>query len=186
MTRTLKRVATTGGPHVLIPEERLGRWRGVEGWWDNSDPTDLSDYARACRITDWLGSIPNNDGSVVVLSGEAGDIAWYPCAGSEEGFLVQWIGIDDEKLIEPALRSQEVQNILQGPSAEQLEFGTGPSGAMWLIDASDRGDRLQDGYEILALRPGRYRARAGYYADDRMTMVVRHISLQQSVANHDR
>jgi Immunity protein 21 len=185
MTRTLKWVTTTGGPHVLIPEEQLGRWRGVEGWRDNGDPTDLSDYARACRITTWLGSIASHDGYVVVLSGDAGDIAWYPFEGGEEGFLVQWIGIDDERLIEPALRSQEVENLLEGPSAERLEFDTGPSGAMWLIDASDRGDRLQDGFEVLALRPGRYRARAGYYAVDGIMMVIRQISLQQSVASDD-
>lgn len=171
---------------MCIPAEMLGHWRGIEGCRDISDQTDLSDYARACRVKTWLGSIAGRDGAVIVLSGDVGDIAWHPGERSESGFLVQWIGIDDEQLIEPALRSQEMQNLLEGSLGERLEFDTGPSGAMWLINASDRGDRLQGEFSVLALRPGRYRALAGYYADEGMMMVVRQISRQQTIASDVR
>jgi hypothetical protein len=38
------------------------------------------------------------------------------------GFLVQWIGIDDERAIEPALRGGHIANLLNGPEAEALRF----------------------------------------------------------------
>lgn len=51
------------------------------------------------------------------------------------GFLVQWIGIDDERAIEPALRGEHVANLLNGPGAEALDFAIGPTGLMRLFDS---------------------------------------------------
>lgn len=183
MTHTRNWVTTTGGPHLLIAEEQLEDWRGTEGWRDHMDPGDQSDYARACRVTTWLGSIPCHEGSAVVLSGDVGDIAWYPAKGADQGFLVQWIGVNDEALIEPVLRSTDMRDLLDDPKAERLEFETGSSGVMWLIDASECGKNLQDGYEILRLKPGRYVASAAYYQSADLMIVVRYISRRISMAN---
>ncbi|RZN32631.1 hypothetical protein CWO90_12950 [Bradyrhizobium sp. Leo121] len=71
ITRTW--TATTGGPHLLIADEQLRYWRGIEGWRDHRDPADQSDYARACRVTTWLGLIACHHGSAVVLSGPISD-----------------------------------------------------------------------------------------------------------------
>ena len=179
-------VTTTGGPHLLIAEEQLGDWRGIEGCRDPSDPADQSDYARACRVTTWLGAVPCRNGVAVVLSGDAGDIAWYPTGCGDEGYLVQWLGADDERFIEPVLRSSELQSLLEGPIAERLDFETGFSGAMRLIDASECGANLQDRYEVLSLRRGRYQARAAYYEATQLAIVVRQISRRPSIASDDR
>ncbi|MET1416651.1 hypothetical protein ABVF61_30575 [Roseibium sp. HPY-6] len=40
-----------------MPEELLKKWRGIEGWSDHEDPDDESDYARGCRITNWIGTV---------------------------------------------------------------------------------------------------------------------------------
>lgn len=179
-------IATTGGPHLLIPEEQLRHWRGSEGWFDHRDPADQSDYARACRVTTWLGSIPCHDGTAVVLSGDVGDIAWYPTAQGYEGFLVQWLGVDDERLIEPALHSGDMRKLLDSSDVEQLEFDTGLSAAMWLIDASNPGSDLIGPNQVLRLRPDRYLARAAYWESPGLIIVVRQLSWRGPVVRDDR
>jgi hypothetical protein len=175
--RTHTWISTTGGPHLLIADEQLTHWRGIEGWRDHRDPTDQSDYARACRVRTWLGSIACHQASAVVLSGDHGDMAWYPDGQDARGggFLVQWLGVNAESLIEPTLRTPLLRDLLESPNAERLEFETGSSGAMWLIDASDRGDDLRSEHQVLALRPGSYLARAAYYCSSELMIVVREI-----------
>jgi hypothetical protein len=175
MIRTHTWIATTGGPHLLIAGEKVPYWRGIEGWRDHRDPTDQSDYARACRVTSWLGSIPCHRGSAVVLSGDAGDMGWYSDGQGDRGFLVQWLGVNDERLIEPALHAPQLRDLLESSSAERLEFETGASGAMWLIDASDRGRNLRSNHQALAFRPGSYLAKAAYYRSTGLAIVVREI-----------
>lgn len=175
MTRTHNWIATTGGPHLLIADEQLLHWQGIEGWRDHRDPDDQSDYARACRVTTWLGSIACHQGKAVVLSGDAGDIAWYSNDQGDGGFLVQWIGVDDERLIEPALGTLQLRDILESSDAERLELETGASGTMWLIDATDRGRGLRSNHQALALRPGSYLAKAAYYCSAGLAIVVREI-----------
>ncbi|MCK1744193.1 hypothetical protein IVA80_26000 [Bradyrhizobium sp. 139] len=183
MKRTSNWIATTGGPHLLIADEQLPHWRGIEEWRDHRDPTDQSDYARACRITTWLGSVLSNAGSAVALSGDAGDVAWYADGQDDRGFFVQWLGVDDERLIEPALHAPQLRQSLESADAERLEFETGPSGAMWLIDASDRGEDLRSGHQALALRPGGYLAKANYYRSTGLAIIVREICWIRSLSS---
>lgn len=175
MTRKHNWIATTGGPHLLIADEQLSHWRGIDRWSDHGDPDDQSDYARACGVTTWLGSIAFHNGSALVLSGDAGDIAWYDNGQGDGGSLVQWLGVDDERLIEPALHTPQLRDSLESPSAERLEFETGHSGAMWLIDASERGSGLRNNHQALALRPARYLVKAAYYGSCGLSIVVREI-----------
>lgn len=173
MVRMRNWITTTGGPHLLIADEQLPHWRGVEGWRNHRDPADQSDYARACRVTTWLGSISCHQGNALVLCGDAGDIAWYANDRGDGGFLVQRIGIDDERLIEPALLTPELRCVLESPEAERLEFETGASGLMWLMDASDRD--LRDNHQAVALPSGRYLAKAAYYCSAGLSIVVREV-----------
>ena len=169
---------------MLLAEELLHHWRGVEGWFDHTDPRDKSDYARACRVNGWLGTISCHNGTAVVFSGDVGMIAWMPNPIDDSGFLVQWLGIDDEESIEPALRSEAVASLLGSPDAETLEFETGPSGKMRLFDSAYMGDdvfgsqlrpKLIDS-ELLRLKPGRHLMRANYFKSETIMMVVREIS----------
>ena len=176
MTTALRWIETTGGPHLLIAEELLAYWRGIDGWRNHRDPTDRSDYSRACRITTWLGPIACHDGTALVLSGDVGPIAWTPNPSESGGYLLQWLGVDDESLIEAILQSDETANLLNMPDAEELNFTTGSSGKLRLIDASEAGNNLRDATEVLALRPGNYRIRAAYVNKPNVMIVVRQIS----------
>ncbi|WP_076859700.1 Imm21 family immunity protein [Bradyrhizobium mercantei] len=175
MIRTHNWIATTGGPHLLIADEQLSHWQGIDGWRDHRDPADQSDYARACRVTTWLGSVACHKGRAVVLSGDAGDMAWYSNGQGDGGSLVQWLGVDDERLIEPALHTAQLRDLLASSDAERLEFETGASGAMWLTDASERGSDLRGNHQALALRPGSYLAKAAYHCSAGLSIVVREI-----------
>lgn len=175
MTRTGTWIETTGGPHLLIPFEKLPFWRGIEGWRNHQGPEDQSDYARACRVNTWLGSIVCGDGAAIVFSGDVGDVAWYASDRGDRGHFVQWLGVDDERLIDLALRAPQLRDDLCGADAERLEFKTGTSGVMWLIDASDPGDDLQGNHLTVVLRPGKYLARAVHYESVGLAIVVREI-----------
>jgi Immunity protein 21 len=182
MGRAYRWIATTGGPHVLIAEEVVRHWRGIEGWYDHRDPNDQSDYARACRVTGWLGSIRCGQGTALVLSGDSGDIAWFPNDRDDGGHLVQWIGVDDESLIPPLLRSAKLASRLAAPTSEQIAFDSGLTGTMRLFDAGRQGADTEGGHQIIALPPGRYQMRANYFQANSLAIVVREISSQQNGA----
>jgi len=166
-----KWIYTSGGPHLLLAEELLPFWRGIEGWRDHRDPCDASDYARACRVNSWLGVIPCHTGEALVLSGEAGRIAWIPNVYQDGGILVQLIAVNDEASIANVLAGKEVADVLDGPRAEEVEFSASASGILRLFDSSETGDKLQSANEIVRLPPGRYRVRAGYFKTRSITIV---------------
>jgi Immunity protein 21 len=176
MANARKWIDTTGGPHVLLAEELLSHWRGVEGAFDHRDPHDLSDYARACRVTSWLGTITCGTAIALVLSGDAGPIAWIPNASGRGGVLVQWIGVDDEQRIDIVLQSEELASLLASPDVETVDFDVGATGRMRLFDSADSGNDMIGDSQELRLSPGRYRMRAAYYESPELMIVVRDIS----------
>ena len=174
-------VETTGGPHLLLDAELATYWRGVDGWFDNEDPSDQSDYARACRINDWLGHAPCHTGQALVMSGDVGPIAWWPTdvtptGLSQEGYFVQWLGVDDEQEIASALRSNQVSELLQSDTAERSEFKTGETGRMLLFDAADAGAELLVDHAYIDFRPGNYKIRANYLETSTMMIVLRQVN----------
>jgi hypothetical protein len=161
---------------VLLPEELLHFWRGIEGWRNPNDPSDTSDYARACRVRTWLGVVSCHTGKALILSGAVGPVGWIADAGNGGGFLVQWIGVDDEASIGGVLRGAEVANVLKDTSAEEVEFPTGASGVLRLFDSAEFGNELRGDCETLRLVPGSYRVRAGYFESPSLMIVVRQIT----------
>jgi hypothetical protein len=165
---------TLGGPHLFLIEEWRRFWRGSDGW-RGLDTTDTSDYARACQVKTWLGEVPCHTGSALVLSGDRGPIAWIAKSNCDGGFLIQWIGIDNEDDIKPALQSRDLAGVLGGPRAQEIEFSTGPSGVMHLFDSAEPGDQLRGDNQVVVLKSGDYRMRAGYFDSMSLKMVVREI-----------
>ena len=176
MSKIHKWVDTSGGPHVLLSEELLDFWRGIEGCRDPNDPSDTSDYARACRVKTWLGVISCHTGEALVLCGDVGPVAWIADVHNGGGFLVQWIGVDDEASIRAVLSGAEIANVLADPRAEEVEFSTGASGVLRLFDSAEFGSKLRGDCETLRLVPGSYRVRAGYYKSNSLMIVVRQMT----------
>jgi hypothetical protein len=176
MSMTHRWVDTHGGFHLLLADELLHYWRGIEGWYDHADPNDQSDYARASRVTTYVGAVPCQAGTAMVLGGDVGLIAWMPSLLRNRGFLVQWLYADDEQSIESVVKSATIANLLEGPDTETIKFNTGPSGRMWLFDSAYAGDELPDDSELLRLEPGDYRMRANYFESKALAIVVREIA----------
>lgn len=166
-------IETGGGPHLLVPEELLSKWRGIDGWSNHVNPNDQSDYARACRITSWIGTVRCGDGSATVLAGDVGPIAWINADGLDGGYLVQWLGIDNEADILPALSSKGLEEAFAAEAAEQGMLETGGSGKLKLIDSADIGTDLVQQNCSISLKPGRYNIHAGYFETETLMMVVR-------------
>jgi hypothetical protein len=171
MPELLNWIDTTGGPHVLIPKELVVHWKGVIGWFDNASLQDQSDYARACRVSGWLGLVPCGAGSAVVLSGDVGRMAWLP----EIQSLVLWIAGDGENYILDVARNGRLLGALSGANTEELTFSTGPSGTMHLFDSSLSAEASTPNGQTIVFPPGQKVIRAGYFNDARASVVVRQI-----------
>jgi hypothetical protein len=170
-----KWVDTTGGPHLLLPEELLHSWRGIEGWFNHEDPRDQSDYARACRVMGWLGRIACGRGEGVVLSDESGLVTWFPGVDRDRGMLVQWLAAPNEEAIASAIGSREVADLLVGSAEDEVSFSTGPSGRLRLFDSSCSGDRLENDNLAIEVSPGPYRARAFVFDSGSVVVVIRQV-----------
>ena len=177
MTSPFMWIETLGGPHVILPEENLHHWRGSEGWKDHIDPSDTSDYARACRVDSWLGLLGCGGGDALVLSEDFGPVAWLQGEDQSGGLLIQWLGFDEEKDILLAINSPKLAEALGSADAESIEFATGPSGALRLFDAAERGDDISGESAKLRVRPGTYMVRAGYLETENLMIVVRRFCL---------
>ena len=162
---------TLGGPHLFLMEEFRRLWRGSDGW-RGLDTTD-TDYARACQVKTWLESRVTQNRHWFCRG--TGVIAWIAKSNCDGGFLIQWIGIDNEDDIKPALQSRDLAGVLGGPRAQEIEFSTGPSGVMHLFDSAEPGDQLRGDNQVVVLKSGDYRMRAGYFDSMSLKMVVREI-----------
>ncbi len=162
---------TAGGPAALIPSEKIAGWRGIEGWEGNT-PEDQSDYARACRVRDWIGKVTSsNEVDVVILSGDVRSVAWFPNERGVGGTIVRWIYSDSEDLIDLILRERPAPSEPARPE-NSLDFDTGPSGEMYLFDSAEPG--LSPIFECLKLelQPGRYHLIASYVETPKCAVVL--------------
>ena len=170
-------VLSEGGPYLLVPEENLADWRGVEDWSGTlDDPADQSDYARACRVECRVGSIRCGNGSALVLSQDNGPVAWFGDDGGRGGMLIQDRQASDEATIRALVKSGEARMVLDSNAVEDLELETGPSGGLRLIDAADSGADLQAASIRIRLQPGCYRVRAGDIETDNVSLIIREVT----------
>lgn len=178
MSHRVRWIDSGGGPLILLAEELLSSWRGIEGWRDHRDALDHSNYARACRAAEnWLGLIGCGGGKALILGGEPGQVAWLPNIGRAGGALVQWVYADNENDLLTNAVGPVVRNALNAPSIEKAELLTGPSGVMRLFDSAQSGDDIHGASQMLALEPGQYLVRAAYVKAARFAMVVREIAI---------
>jgi hypothetical protein len=108
MKTTFNWVCSAGGPLIVAPAEIAQYWRGVEGWSPSEVQRGLadepvSDYARACGIDDYLGTLKVGHGEVVILGDEPMQTAFIP--NPEGGIFVRWMYAESEGDIRRALGS---------------------------------------------------------------------------------
>ena len=167
-------VLSEGGPYLVVPEEGLGDWRGVEDWSGTlDDPTDQSDYARACRSETRIGAIACGARSALILSDDSGPVAWFGDEDGRGGVLIQDRQATDTTVILALIESGNARQHLADGTIEELVFETGPSGGLRLIDAADCGAALQTASVRIRLQAGRYRVRAGDLETADKSLIIR-------------
>lgn len=178
MPRIHKWIDTHGGPFILVAESLLPSWRGTEGWSFETHGDDDSYYSRACDVMDWIGRIGCGEGEAYVLGGDIGSVSWITDDGLAGGYLVQWIGIDDERCIVPALQSKKFKALLHGADAEHKVLEVGDPGKLRVIQAAEIGDDILHPSLTIQLQPGTYRATSIYFETSGLMMTVRKLELQ--------
>ncbi|GAC1470732.1 MAG: immunity 21 family protein [Isosphaeraceae bacterium] len=107
-------VCSAGGPLIVVPAEIAQYWRGVEGWSPSEVQRDwadesVSDYARACGIDDYLGTLEVGHGKALILGDEPMQTAFIPASefipATEGGIFVRWMWAESEDGVRRALGS---------------------------------------------------------------------------------
>ncbi|WP_430414070.1 Imm21 family immunity protein [Parasphingorhabdus sp.] len=171
-------IDTEGGPFLLLAEELLPSWRGTEGWSFETHGEDESDYSRACDTTDWIGRIRCGGNEAYVLGGDVGPISWITSKDLAGGFLVQWLGVDDEAHIIPALLSKQFEELVSSESAEHILIEIGEPGNLKIIQAADTGSNLKSPNLSINLKSGTYCASSVYFETETLMIVVRRLEFQ--------
>ena len=171
-------IDTEGGPFLLLPERSLPSWRGTEGWTVETHGEDASDYSRACNISAWIGPIRYGEDTGYVLGGDIGPVSWITTKELEGGYFVQWIGVDDEAEILPALHSEKFEELLLSEKAEHISVEVHEPGELRVIQAAEIGDNLVAPTIPIKLRPGVYDATSVYLETASLMIVVRRLKLQ--------
>src|SRR5262249_23615596 len=132
-------VCSAGGPLIVAPTEIAPHWRGVRGWYPSEDgrPTGktASDYARACSIDDYLGTLEVGSGRALILGDEPMETTFIPKLGG--GVLVRWMYAEKE---DGVLRAVEmVPEFAWKPTPHQIEVAQ--SGFL-IFDSACPGDAL--------------------------------------------
>jgi len=173
-----KWVDTHGGPFILVAESLLPSWRGTEGWSYETHGDDDSDYSKACDVIDWIERIGCGEGEAYVLGGDIGSVSWITDDGLVGGYIVQWIGIDDESSILPALQSDDLQAQLTSDDAERKFLEVADPGKLRVIQAAEIGDDILHPSLYIHLKPGTYSATSIYFETTGLMMTVRKLELQ--------
>lgn len=150
----------SGGPLLLLPEDLLDGWSGidppidgrvvqVERRWDPDHPA--TDYDRACEVDTAIANLPVGSGRGIVLAGEPQSTAVVPrpwgvvlvrCdATPSEDVVLRWV---------EALESGEATG-----TPATIEAHPGP---LWLFDAACPGPEVEQDRLVLDVHPGRYLA----------------------------
>ena len=176
-------IDTEGGPFLLLAEKSLSSWRGTEGWTFETHGEDANDYSQACDILDWIGPIPCGDDTGYVLGGGFGPISWINTEDLNGGYLVQWLAVDDESEILPALNSKELEELVSSDRAEHINIKIREPGEMRVIQAAEIGDDLVAPSLQIKLQPGTYHATSVYLETTSLMIDVRRLKLQQCAAS---
>jgi len=154
---TLKWLNSLGGPLILLPEELVGHWRGMDG----------GDYDRACAVDDYVGLVDVNTGTGLVLDDEPLQTCWSALS-AESGMLVRWVHADSEASVTNALRNVPA-SIWE---VTRLRIRT-ESGKFLLFDSVLSGKEVEDSL-LIAVRPGIYAIDSAEYRPDAKTCLILH------------
>jgi hypothetical protein len=186
----LKWIESAGGPLILMPEELLSEWSGINPpadgriieatsrWHDRP----VSDYDRACEINEYHGVIKVAMGDAWVMGDTPDATTWWadPKNPLEGGFLIRWLCADNEE--EMIRHFPSLTCNIFSPSITRFSAG---SGRLVLFDSASPGTQAcaeEKGCLRILLSPGDYAVAVDefYFPDPHTEMLVHHFQRASS------
>lgn len=180
MTTKINWICSAGGPLIVAPAEIAPYWRGVEGWSPSEVQRcrageSVSDYARACDIDGYLGTLKVGPGEALILGDEPMQTAFIPHPGG--GTFVRWMYAENEGSVLQAPES--VPETAWVPTPHRIEVSRE---GLLVFDSALPGDALPpppDGVEPaswihIELSEGTYTAETAEYEPDGSTRLILH------------
>jgi hypothetical protein len=161
----MKWVNSAGGPLLFLAEDLLSMWHGVVG-----NHAEQSDYDRACRLDNLIGSITIGNGAGIILNDEPLPTAWLPSEEKGYGLWIRWKHAKNESSVVRHL--EQLPQIIFRPERMIL---TVTSARCILFDSALHGPDFRKGEFLeVVLDLADYEIRTGLFEPDSETSLVIH------------
>jgi len=173
-------VCSAGGPLIVASAEIARLWRGGFGRQATEagrgpSGESISDYARACGVDGYLGTLRVGPGGVLVLGDEPMRTAFV--SKPDGGVLTRWMYAENEADVQRAV--EEIPESVWEATPHNIEVG---QRGILVFDAAYPGDELpptEDGWAEalwihIELPPGVYLVDTADYQPDGSTRLILH------------
>jgi len=151
----------SGGPLVLMPEDLVETWTGVE----SSSNGPASDYDRACEIGKPVANLDVGPGRAIVLGDDRLATAVWPQASG--ALFVRWQRAESEEAILEHVAHGSLD--IDGEPVATIEAHPGP---LLLFDAACPGYDVDEDRLLIDVHPGVYQASALRFEPDSNTTLI--------------
>lgn len=152
-------LASDGGPHMLLPAEAAGAWKGVSSHLAIFSPN--SDYGRACAATAnaQMGMIPVGSTKALVFA-DPPMTAWGTSGDGmvEVYYLESWASMDLDALIAKATAALPTPSLTNSGNVLQLNEPDA-----FLLFAGDTPSSTAYGVHRVKIPAGKYKVLVGTY-----------------------
>lgn len=146
--QTQNYISSDGGPFVGIALSQAKTWQGVDG---SSVPSTDTDYARACQVSAYTGSVEVADGMALILSAP---FDTYVSSAFGNPVLVQ-VEASEAGFHPPAMIGALARSLFaQADCVTEISFNCS---ALALFDAGGSGADMLDERLVFDICPGAYR-----------------------------
>jgi hypothetical protein len=162
--RSVTWLESTGGPLILLEEDLVPYWRGYLSVSESS----LTDYERACEVSDYLGTIGVGSRSGLLLGEQPYSTTWLQAPESDYGVIVRWVYAESEAAVIQALN--ELSNSNWQRTDVVFEVTTGK---LVLFDSASPGYDIET-FIAVQIPKGSYVAETLHYDANEATGLTLH------------
>lgn len=155
---------STGGPLILLEEDLVPYWRGVLPVSDSS----VTDYERACEVSDYLGSIDVASRSAVLFGEQPYSTTWWESRDLGYGIIVRWVCGEDMASVINTLTKFSNSNW----EKTDVEFEV-TKGRLVLFDSAFPGTKIET-FILVQMPQGSYVGETLHYNPDKDTSLILH------------
>ncbi len=159
-------VESAGGPLIVLEEHLLSAWTGSFPLPEAANAA--TDYDRACRVDDYVGTIDVASGHGFVLADEPMRTAWWPLPEANAGILVRWQWAASEDHVIAALTHLPDVGWAEADIAFDVHHGN-----LILFDSACAGNEVDDLVRI-KLAPGNYVITTTHYTPNSTLSLLLH------------